>query len=92
MPRQAAVKLLETVRAEMARYTQDKTLVALARHVGLAQSICWRILNEPEREASLHNVETLLVFFGYRLVKDESADRSRKRPKSNGRDKRRRKV
>ena len=60
MPRQAPVNLLETIRAEMARYTQDKTLVALARHVGLAQSICWRILNEPQREASLHNVETLL--------------------------------
>ena len=37
-----------------------------------------------DREASLHNVETLLAFFGYRLVKDESADRSRKRPKANG--------
>ena len=92
MPRQAAVKLLATVRAEMARYTQDKTLVALARHVGLSQSICWRILNEPEREASLHNVETLLSFFGYRLVKDQSADRSRKRLRPNGSDKRRRKV
>ena len=94
MPRQAAVKLLETVRAEMALYTEDKTLVALARHVGLAQSICWRILNEPDREASLHNVETLLAFFGYRLVKDESADRSHKRAKAtpNGMPKRRRKV
>ena len=91
MPRQAPVNLLETIRAEMARYTQDKTLVALARHVGLSQSICWRILNE-DREASLHNVETLLSFFGYKLVKDESADRSRKRARSNGRDKRRRKV
>src|SRR5688572_12357479 len=91
MPRQAAVKLLETVRAEMAAYTQDKTLVALARHVGLAQSICWRILH-GDRTASLPNVETLLTFFGYRLVKDESADRSRKRLRPNGADKRRRKV
>jgi hypothetical protein len=41
---------------------------------------------------SLHNVETLLSFFGYRLVKDEAADRSRKRAKSNGAPKRRRKV
>jgi hypothetical protein len=83
---------LETIRAEMAAYTEDKPLVALARHVGLSQSICWRILNEPERELSLHNVETLLSFFGYRLVKDESSVRSRKRPKANGAKKRRRKV
>jgi hypothetical protein len=83
---------LETIRAEMAAYTEDKPLVALARHVGLSQSICWRILNEPKREASLHNVEKLLSFFGYRLVKDESADRSRKRQRSNGAPKRRRKV
>jgi len=90
MPRQAPIRLLETVRQEMAQYTKDQTLVALARHVGLSQSICWRILH-GDRTASLPNVETLLTFFGYRLVKDESADRSRKRPKAKPR-KRRRKV
>ena len=90
MPRQPAINLLETVRQEMARYTEDATLVALARHVGLSQSICWRILH-GDRTASLPNAETLLTFFGYRLVKDESADKSLKRPKTKPR-KRRRKV
>src|SRR5687767_1072075 len=90
MPRQPAINLLETVRQEMAQYTEDATLVALARHVRLSQSICWRILH-GDRTASLPNAETLLTFFGYRLVKDESADRSRKRPKTKPR-KRRRKV
>jgi hypothetical protein len=77
----------------MAEYTKDRTLVALARHVGLSQSICWRILH-GDRTASLPNAETLLTFFGYRLVKDQSLDRSRKRPKvePDGRRKRRRKV
>ena len=72
-----ALHILETVRAEMDHFTRNRTLVSLARAVGLPQSVCWRILHE-DRAASFPNVERLLCFFGYKLVKDPKADHSRR--------------
>ena len=76
MPRPAALHILDTIRMEMTTYTKTRSLYSLAQTLGIGQSICWRILH-GDRAASFDNAEKLLVYFGYRLVKDEKADQSR---------------
>src|SRR5690349_22943975 len=84
MRRAPALNILENLRREMTAFTKNRPLMWLAQQAGLDQAVCWRILHSG-RAASFSNVEKLLAYFGYRLVKDEGADQSRHAPTATAR-------